>query len=181
MTEVRRVYRINSSDLGELNRVLADMADRLDQMEGFRDIPHLRAALNLGGNKANGASATANTDVPIKGQLAEAWPVGSIFLSTVSTNPATLLGFGTWSVFAAGRVLVGVDSTDNDFDAGDTGGAKTHTHTTPAHQHPSGTLVDNDGAGSTVQVKDASGGAGTSGSNSSMPPYISVYIWERTA
>ena len=36
MTELRRVYRINSSDLGELNRVLADMADRMDQLEGYR-------------------------------------------------------------------------------------------------------------------------------------------------
>ena len=36
MTELRRVYRVNSSDLGELNRVLADMADRMDQLEGYR-------------------------------------------------------------------------------------------------------------------------------------------------
>jgi len=36
VTELRRVYRINSSDLGELNRVLADMADRMDQLEGYR-------------------------------------------------------------------------------------------------------------------------------------------------
>jgi hypothetical protein len=57
------------------------------------------------------------------------WPVGSIFLSVVPTNPATLLGFGTWIAFAAGRVLAGIDAGDADFDSvEETGGAKTHSH-----------------------------------------------------
>ena len=55
-----------------------------------------------------------------------AWPVGAVFISVVSTNPATLLGFGTWSAFGAGRVLVGLNSGDADFDTvEETGGAKT--------------------------------------------------------
>lgn len=44
------------------------------------------------------------------GGISNAWPVGSIFIATVATNPATLLGFGTWSAFGAGKVLVGLDS-----------------------------------------------------------------------
>lgn len=56
----------------------------------------------------------------------EAFPVGSVFIAVVSTNPATLLGYGTWAAFAAGRVLVGIDAGDADFDvAEETGGAKT--------------------------------------------------------
>jgi hypothetical protein len=52
-----------------------------------------------------------------------------VFLAVVSTDPGTLLGYGTWSAFGAGRMLVGRDSGDAAFDtAEETGGAKTHTH-----------------------------------------------------
>ena len=85
-----------------------------------------------------------------------AFPVGAIFIAAVSTDPATLLGYGTWAAFGAGRVLVGRDAGDADFDtAEEVGGAKTkaisahagaavashasHTHTytdVPNHTHP---------------------------------------------
>ena len=54
----------------------------------------------------------------------------------------TLLGFGTWTAFGTGRTIVGVDSSDTDFDAvRETGGSKTHTLTIaelPAHTHQLG-------------------------------------------
>jgi hypothetical protein len=55
------------------------------------------------------------------------YPVGSIYINAgVSTNPATLFGFGTWVAFGAGRVMVGLNASDADFDtAEETGGAKT--------------------------------------------------------
>jgi microcystin-dependent protein len=65
-------------------------------------------------------------------------PVGYIYMSVVSTSPATLFG-GTWARIAQGRVLVGQDGTQTEFDtAEETGGEKTHTITSgemPAHTH----------------------------------------------
>ena len=68
--------------------------------------------------------------------LQAVYPVGSIYINAASTtNPSTLLGFGTWSEFGAGRVLVGKNASDALFDTlEETGGSKdaivvTHTHT----------------------------------------------------
>lgn len=80
---------------------------------------------------ARNAAIAAST----AGQL----PVGSIYLSAIAGNPASLLGYGTWAAIAAGRVLVGLDAAQAEFNAlGKTGGAKTHTLTTaeiPSHNH----------------------------------------------
>lgn len=102
------------------------------------------------------------------GSASAAWPVGSIFLSMVETNPATLLGFGTWAEFGAGRMLIGKDSEDSDFDTlGEEGGAKSssavvnHTHqiniTDPGHTHTQTTSAT-DGASGRA---DASSGGTT--------------------
>ena len=70
------------------------------------------------------------------------WPIGSVYISVLSTNPATLLGFGTWVRIAEGRTLVSQQSSDVDFDtAEEVGGAKTITLT--AAQIPSHTHIQN--------------------------------------
>jgi microcystin-dependent protein len=71
--------------------------------------------------------------------LNQIYPIGCIYTTTVSTNPSTVFGFGTWVSFASGRVLVGVDGSQSEFDTvEETGGAKTHTLTVdeiPSHTH----------------------------------------------
>jgi len=58
----------------------------------------------------------------------EPFPVGSIFTSVSPTNPNTLLGYGTWTAFGTGRVLVGVDTGNASFDTvEETGGSLTQT------------------------------------------------------
>ena len=90
-------------------------------------------------------------------------PVGSLEINTSGINPSEYLG-GEWESFGSGRTLVGVDSSDSDFDTvEETGGEKTHTLTTneiPAHTHGSKSLVGtwaNWGEGSGMVSSTANG------------------------
>jgi len=123
--------------------------------------------------------------------LKKVYPVGCIYTSTVSANPSTLFGFGTWSEYGQGRTLVGIDSGDTEFDTlGKTGGAKTHTLQTteiPNHAHnirfesiqltTGGTWRPsiNASAGGMQATTDTGGG----GSHNNLQPYIVVYFWKR--
>jgi len=110
-------------------------------------------------------------------------PVGSLYFNaTNATNPGTLLGFGTWTAFGAGRVPVGFDSTNALFDtAEETGGSAdaitvSHTHTftgtaLAAHTHQVGSRdsTANDGGGSAQEfVNDYGTGGGAPATSSSV-------------
>ena len=118
------------------------------------------------------------------------YPVGSIYTNAVdSTNPGTLLGFGTWSAFGQGRVMVGLNGSDTDFDtAEEIGGAKTHTLTIaemPAHTHQIQTVGNLAATGVDFGVIGtggiASGSTGGGGAHNNLQPYVVVYMWKRTA
>jgi hypothetical protein len=132
-------------------------------------------------------------DVLRLGDMEFLWPVGSVFLSVVSTNPATLLGFGTWVQISKGQFLIGQDPSDPSFaSAENSGGSKTHTHDVDipntTSSGPNDTeSVDNNADGSTVNVAsdshnhDVNPAAVTSTTNSNLPPFFVIYIWKRTA
>lgn len=117
-------------------------------------------------------------------------PVGSYYINeTDSTNPATLLGFGTWSA-VADKTIIGKGS-GTFATAGATGGSETHTLVTaemPAHSHTVNInfagqpavdyLVYGYGEGKTY-VSTTTVGSGSAHNN--LPPYIVAYIWKRTA
>tara|TARA_R110000751_G_scaffold205798_2_gene309958 strand:+ start:12735 stop:13469 length:735 start_codon:yes stop_codon:yes gene_type:complete len=130
----------------------------------------------------------------VQGQFTKAninghtYPVGSIYTAVVSTNPATLLGVGTWVAFGEGRVLISADGT---YPVESTGGASTHTLTVeelPSHSHTTAIRDTTQGVGGgsgagtpgtlTTRTSSAVGG-GTA--HNIMQPYISVYMWKRTA
>jgi hypothetical protein len=120
----------------------------------------------------------------------------------VTTNPATLLGFGTWAAFGAGRVIVGLDGSDPLFDTlEETGGSKdaivvshTHTITDTGHTHTELGYVNSGGNlnfgpgpnfASTTTGSSTTGivinSTGSSGTDANLQPYITVAMWKRTA
>jgi len=171
-----------------------------------------------GVTQSSGNSSTAlATTAFVQAAFQILHPVGSIYINaTNSTNPGTLLGFGTWTAFGAGRVPVGFNAANALFDtAEETGGSAdstlpSHTHTftgtaLAAHTHQVGSRdsTANDGGGSAQEfVNDYGTGGGTpatsssvsggtpagtisttgsSATNANYQPYITVYMWKRTA
>lgn len=91
--------------------------------------------------------------------LSMVYPVGSIYTSVNNTNPGSFLG-GTWASFGAGRTLIGVNSSDNDFSAAQkTGGAKQVTLSTdqmPSHTHTGSTDSGDGNHNHNAQTAEAS-------------------------
>lgn len=150
------------------------------------------------GNVDNTSDATK-----LAATLAAVYPVGCIYTEITGTNPNTTFGFGTWVAFGAGRVMVGYDSGNVQFDtAEETGGALTHNHALSssgwAESHHTGTsvfqnrvatsnwtanitqVVTSGAANSTTRDAGIKLGGGTD-LNSSLQPYIVVHFWKRTA
>ncbi len=80
----------------------------------------------------------ANTYIKKSDWLNLVYPIGSIYMSTNSANPSTLFG-GTWTAWGSGRVPVGINASETEFNTVEkTGGEKAHVLTTaemPAHSH----------------------------------------------
>lgn len=128
------------------------------------------------------------------------YPVGSQYVNyTDNTNPATLLGFGVWQA-VAGRVTVGYDAAQTEFNAAEkTGGVKNHTHTlSDAGQAQIGLgssalvwrgVSTPSFAGQKQMTPTANTsfsfaqGAALRGSTDAgeMPPYIVAYVWKRVS
>lgn len=124
------------------------------------------------------------------------YPVGSIYLSVNNTNPSKWFG-GIWEQIAKGRTLIGVDTSQSEFNTvKKTGGEKTHNLTVneiPSHSHlmsreegmfwsPSngGTWGLNSGNG--VQRNNFNTQATGGGqAHNNLQPYFTCYIWLRTA
>jgi len=168
---------VDVTTLGTAQASKAVTADANIDVTGIRNLT-ITGTMTIGSN-------TATT-------LQAVYPVGSIYINAaVSTNPASLLGFGTWAAFGAGRVIVGLNASDSDFDtAQETGGAKTHTLSTseiPSHTHNSNFVTGGSGVsgvstdGNYDAATNATSATGGGGAHNNLQPYIVAYMWRRTA
>lgn len=126
------------------------------------------------------AQVAHNNDGTIKtAVLGALYPVGSIYTSTVATNPNTLFGFGTWVAFATGQVLVGKAASGTFNTAGATGGAETanlaHSHTGNDHTHGRSTQASGNPNQNHTHNGGNGGGSPTNGFNSAW-----THNYERT-
>lgn len=196
----------------------------------IKKIPDIDASLEEKVNKEQGKGLSTNdytnTDkaevAKVKDKLDKVnlldltYPIGAIYISANNTNPANLFG-GEWIEFAKGKTLIGVDTTQTEFNTVlKTGGSKTMIH-----NHGSGTLGANIGAfdaditsiGYQAGPKRTNDSAFTYGfkglpsisgsvsnsriahntpvygttedssssTSSNLQPYITCYMWKRTA
>lgn len=118
--------------------------------------------------------------------------VGDIIFSTSDENPSTIYG-GTWVAWGKGKVPVGVDTSDSDFNTVEkTGGEKEHTLTVdemPSHKHDFGqqfaTTSNLSGAYGYYMIAgtqtDVIKNTGGNQPHNNLQPYITCYMWKRTA
>lgn len=139
--EDKSLDNIESMSIGAGNKSLhIDRQGLWMGSEKFEDAPF---KVSMAGEMAS----TLSTGLDTVAVVNLIYPVGSIYISVTSTNPGSLFG-GTWEAFGSGKTLVGIDTTDADFDTvEETGGAKTvtltsaqsglpsHNHTQNAHTH----------------------------------------------
>lgn len=173
----------------------------LTALENFRDLRY--AKYDADGNDISDTYAKKDD---MEAAMQRMYPIGSIYFSAVGTNPSELFGFGTWQAWGAGRVPVGVDASQTEFNAVEkTGGEKAHALTInemPSHTHeisyrPIGdpsddpfALFKSDGgitgtynspgtelSQDALEAKAAGGGR----AHNNLQPYITCYMWKRTA
>jgi len=178
----------NTSDISSLNTTVSNKADS-------STVSSLAEQVNI--NTDNISSLQSS----VAGIVNVIYPVGAIYMSVNSTSPQTLFG-GSWEQIQD-RFLLAAGST---YSAGSTGGAASHYHTTADHtltineipSHTHGYRDANDDSSTDIwcytnsyrkgtinYVENTGGGQphnhGNTGSSSNLPPYLSVYVWKRTA
>ena len=133
--------------------------------------------------------------IPVMSAIFNAvYPVGTIYTSVSNANPGTIFG-GTWELFGAGKTLVGVDTSDTDFNlVQKTGGEKTHTLTIdemPSHNHSilkprwntaigANAVYGSNGSGDGSEY-DVRADEGGDQPHNNMQPYVTVYFWKRVS
>ena len=185
--DIDRNYNPQSDNPQSGKAVAEGLADLSTQIEG--EISSVSADIE----QVQTDIGTINTT--LAGLLDVFYPIGSIYQSTAETSPATLFG-GTWEQIKDVFLL----SAGDTYSAGSTGGEATHTLTVdemPSHSHNSSISAEGStkyglasGGGwegsvlvgwGTEERVDAVRFTGGNQPHNNIPPYLTVYMWKRTA
>ena len=177
-----------------------DGSGKLIQMPTAADVGAVPTSRTINGKALTGNITITAADIGTSAIFLASHPVGSLFETTVSTNPGTLYG-GTWAAWGGGRTPVGVNTADTSFNTVEkTGGEKMHTLTIaemPSHTHDIKMRRNEDYSKVFLSdyYGDPAGGTGfqmeiqmdmyvpyTGGgqAHNNLQPYITCYIWKRT-
>ena len=161
----------------------------IGQRAGTGSTISLGLPVKMGANRITdlGSPESGSDAVSARWVLDSVYPVGAIYISAVSTSPASLFG-GAWTQIKD-RFLLGAGDT---YAAGATGGEAAvtlaleeippHSHNVPVQIYDNSpgyvTLSANaKGASNVFSTGNTGGGA----SHNNMPPYLVVYMWKRVA
>ncbi len=175
-TELKRKFDEGSIMIKDyINEVLTTEVDKLvsDTSKEIRKV--------ISNEKSN---ILKNVSEQILADNEKKYYVGKLILDTKNVNPATYLGFGTWELWGSGRVPVGVNTEEEEFNEVEkTGGSKylqKHCHELVRSRNTFGVgdyenyQITSSSNNSIYQTKDF--GTGDSGN---LQPYITCYIWKR--
>lgn len=168
-----------------------EQAGRLSSPSPSITTPMMNGVASTGSENAYARGDHVHPSDSSKCSLQQVYPVGSLYFNaSVPTNPATLLGFGTW-VALEDMFLLGASST---YPLNTQGGEVNHVLTEaelPSHRHGAEQHVRWASSGGNIQSATNSywksndnGYTGYTGGglgHNNMPPYIAVHIWKRTA
>ena len=169
---------------------------KLMQMPTATDVGAVPTSRTINGKPLTSNITLTVDDIGTSAIFLVSHPVGSLFETTVSTNPGTLYG-GTWAAWGGGRTPVGVNPADTDFKTVEkTGGEKTHvlteaeiaphSHIETVYWNAGGTGTAHPAAieagdprkyGGLVARTEKTGGGQA---HNNLQPYITCYIWKRT-
>lgn len=126
-----------------LGRTISSLTDKVAGNTNLTNIVQgMAGSVNNAVNTANNAANTAEqVKVEMDAVTNKIYPVGSIYISVNNANPASFFG-GSWTAFATGRTLVGIDTSQSEFNSVEKPGGhkslQSHTHGLNNHVHSLG-------------------------------------------
>lgn len=192
--------------VAESDGLEVDWTAKFNKQVDISGVTNLKSTVNASStvNLNSAVNVSSKTNLKLAGisLIDMFYPVGSIYMSTVSTNPSSFMG-GTWVAWGSGRVPVGINTSDTDFNTVEkTGGAKTQELRAmigAVNGNPRALGYNPVGAVSGIGYTNNYGVVGSDpgtirtinhstlvrradGNNATtIQPYITCYMWKRTA